>query len=228
MIDRVEPSEQEGSGPVDVLPARSVPWRERWIASPRRVRMALIASVVAGIAAVAVGAFAVHATPDQQVRTVVDPGPPPATTIDALGCPVTVHCVVTSTVPADVDAATLHAFPRLQVVSVEQVADSTGRAYRRSLLGNVADRSGLTEGVVTVSAQCVPGGAVVAEQTVRSADTSLDLAGNTVVNTRYLSVVVPGAVGCSAHVFLVSTGASQALEPAAVALAHDAALQVAS
>jgi hypothetical protein len=226
MIDKVETSEPDASGPVDVLSAESPRWRERWIASSRRVRAAVLVALVAGFAAVLVGAFAVHATPHHRVQTIVDPGPPPATTIDALGCPVTVHCVVRSTIPAGVRSAMLRAFPQVDVVSIQQIADVTGRTYRRVLLGEIPEGAGLTPGVVSVVAQCIPGGAAASEQTVRSADSSLDLAGNTVVHTRYLSVIVPGATGCSAHVFLVSPSSGQALEPGAITLAHDPVVQV--
>jgi hypothetical protein len=77
------------------------------------------------------------------------------------------------------------------------------------------------------TAECVPGGAAVVEQTVRSANTSLDLAGNTVVHARLLLEIVPGAAGCSVQVYLNSPGVGTSWDTAAISLAHDPGARVA-
>jgi hypothetical protein len=74
---------------------------------------------------------------------------------------------------------------------------------------------------------CVPGGAAVVEQTVRSANTSLDLAGNTVVHARLLLEIVPGAAGCSVQVYLNSPASGRRGTRRRSRWPHDPGAQVA-
>ena len=88
---------------------------------------------------------------------------------------------------------------------------------------------GLAEVVVDrrLEPRAAAGGAAVVEQTVRSANTSLDLAGNTVVHARLLLEIVPGAAGCSVQVYLNSPRVGTSWDTAAISLAHDPGAQVA-
>src|SRR5262249_12891667 len=161
---------------------------------PTRRRAVLAAAIVIAVAAVVVGAAAGNASPVQHPKTVVDPGPPAAVTIDAAGCPVTVRCTTSATPSMQLRAALLRAFPTARVVAGAHSArgDRPGVMYQATVVGALEGGA-----LVSATAQCAPGGAAVVEQTVRSANTSVDLAGNTVVHARLLSEIVPGAAGCS-------------------------------
>jgi hypothetical protein len=158
------------------------------------------------------------------MRAIVDPGPPAAVTIDAAGCPVTVRCLTSATPSTQLWTALLRAFPAVRVVAGASTVerDRPGAVYQATVVGALEGGA-----VVSATAQCVPGGAAVVEQTVRSANTSLDLAGNTVVHARLLSEIVPGAPGCSVQVHLTSPGVATSWDAAAISLAHDPGAQVA-
>jgi hypothetical protein len=207
----------------DVVTTGSAGLRSRWSATPTRRRIALLGATVIAGAAVVVGAAAGNASPVHHTKTVVDPGPPAAVTVDAAGCPVSVMCTTSATPSAQLRAALLRAFPATRVVAGERTAEKggPGRVYRATVVGALDGGA-----VVSATAQCVPGGAAVVEQTVRSANTSLDLAGNTVVHDRLLSAIVPGAAGCSVQVYLNSPGVGTSWDAAAILLAHDPAAQV--
>ena len=192
--------------------------------TPTRRRVVLVAATVIASAAVVVGATAGNASPVHHTKTVVDPGPPAAVTVDAAGCPVSVRCTTSATPSTQLRAALLRAFPAARVVAGAHTVqrDRPDVVYQATVVGTLEGGA-----VVSATAQCAPGGAVVVEQTVRSANTSLDLAGNTVVHARLLSEIVPGAAGCSVHVFLDSRGVGTSWDTAAIALAHDPAAQVA-
>jgi hypothetical protein len=210
---------------VDVVTTGSAGFRRRWSATSVRRRIALVGATMIAAAAVVVGAAAGNASPLHQVRTVVDPGPPAAVTGDAAGCPVTVQCTTSATPPRQLQAALVRAFPMARVVSGDRTTEVGGRGliYHATIVGALDGGA-----VVSATAQCVPRGAAVVEQTVRSANTSLDLAGNTVVHARLLSEIVPDAVaGCSVQVYLDSPGVGTSWDAAAISLAHDPAAQVA-
>lgn len=209
---------------VDVVTTGSVGFRQRWTATSTRRRSTLaIAGLIMAIAAV-VGVIAANANPTRRTTTVVDPGRPAAVTIDAAGCPVTVPCTISATPPTQLRAALLRAIPQARVVTGSHATETSGRhhTYDAAIVGALDGGA-----VISVTARCVPQGGPVTEQTVRSANTSLDLAGNTVVHARMLSDIVPGAPGCSVHVYLESPGVRTTWDAAAVSLAHDPAAQVA-
>ncbi len=210
---------------VDVVTTGSAGFRRRWSATPTRRRIALVAATGIAAAAVVVGATAGNASPVHRTMTVVDPGPPAAGTTDAAGCPVTVQCTTSATPPPQLRAALLRAFPTARVVTGERTTEvgGPGLIFHATVVGALDGGA-----VVSATAQCVPRGATVVEQTVRSANTSLDLAGNTVVHARLLSEIVPGgAAGCSVQVYLDSPGVGTPWDAAAISLAHDPAAQVA-
>jgi len=184
----------------------------------------LVAATVIAAAAVVVGAAAGNASPVHHARTVVNPGPPAAVTTDAAGCPVTVRCTTSATTSTQLRAALRRAFPAARVVAGAHTVerDRPGVIYQATVLGALEGGA-----VVSATAACVPGGAAVVEQTVRSANTSLDLAGNTVVHARLLLEIVPGAAGCSVQVYLNSPGVGTSWDMAAISLAHDPGAQVA-
>ena len=184
----------------------------------------MVAATGIAAAAVVVGAAAGNASPVHDTKTVVDPGPPAAVTTDAAGCPVTVQCTTSATPPPQLQAALLRAFPGARVLAGQRTAAASGpgRIYHAAIVGTLSGRV-----VISATAQCVPQGAPITEQTVRSANTSVDLAGNTVVHARQLSAIVPGAAGCSVHVYLDSPGGETPWDAAAISLAHDPAAQVA-
>jgi hypothetical protein len=210
---------------VDVVTTGSAGFRRRWRATSTRRRIALVAATGIAAAAVVVGAAAGNASPIHHPKTVVDVGPPAAVTTDAAGCPVTVQCTTSATPPPQLRAALLRAFPAARVVTGERTTEVGGQrlVFHATVVGALDGGA-----VVSATAQCVPRGATVVEQTVRSANTSLDLAGNTVVHARLLSEIVPGgAAGCSVQVYLDSPGAGTPWDAAAISLAHDPAAQVA-
>jgi hypothetical protein len=215
--------DRDAIGDADVLTTGSSGWRDRWRLTSRPRRVALGGSAALVIAAVAIGAQAARASPAHRITAVVDPGPAPAAIVDATGCPATSRCDVSATAPDSLRTAFLRAFPAATVVAGTRTTDARrpGRSYRDTLVGTLASGA-----LVMASSQCVPQGGPVAEVTVRSADTSLDLAGNTVVHSRLLSIVVPGADGCSVHVYQRSPGAGPLTEGPAIALAHDPRAQV--
>jgi hypothetical protein len=217
----VSPSDDRA---VDVVTTGSAGFRSRWSATPTRRRIVLVAATVIAAAAVVVGAAAGNASPVHHARTVVDPGPPAAVTTDAAGCPVTVRCTTSATTSTQLRAALRRAFPAARVVAGAHTVerDRPGVIYQATVLGALEGGA-----VVSATAACVPGGAAVVEQTVRSANTSLDLAGNTVVHARLLLEIVPGAAGCSVQVYLNSPGVGTSWDMAAISLAHDPGAQVA-
>ena len=208
----------------DVVTTGAAASRARWAATATWRRLAVAAAVVVAATAVVVGVVAARAGPIHRTTTVVDPGPPAAVTVDAAGCPVTAECTISAWPPTQLQGALLRAFPGARVLAGQRTAAASGpgRIYHAAIVG------ALSGGVViSASAQCVPQGASITEQTVRSANTSLDLAGNTVVHARQLSAIVPGAAGCSVYVYLDSPGGETKWQAAAISLAHDPAAQVA-
>ena len=220
IIGGVSPSDDRA---VDVVTSGSARFRSRWSGTPTRRRVVLVAATVIAAAAVVVGVAAGNTSPVHHTKTVVDPGLPAALTIDAAGCPVTVRCTTLATPSTQLRAALLRAFPAARVVAGGHTAarDRPGVIYQATVVGALQ-----ADAVVSATAQCVPGGAAVVERTVRSANTSLDLAGNTVVHARLLSEIVPGAAGCSVQVYLDSPGIATSWELSAISLAHDPATQV--
>jgi hypothetical protein len=208
----------------DVVTTGAAASRARWAATPTWRRLALVAAVVIAATAVVVGVVAAPAGPIHRTRTVVDPGPPAAITVDAAGCPVTAECTISAWPPTQLQAALLRAFPGARVLAGQRTAAASGpgRIYHTAIVGTLS--GGV---VISATAQCVPRGASITEQTVRSANTSLDLAGNTVVHARQLSASVPGAAGCSVHVYLDSPGGETKWQAAAISFAHDPTAQVA-
>jgi hypothetical protein len=195
----------------------------RWVfASPAQRRLAVLAAALALIALViAVNAARVH--PERRIITVTAPAPPAAAAVDATGCPAQAQCRVQQRATG-LDAAFVRAFPAGQVLNVQATLDlSTNRSYRTSLIGSIEGSS-----TVSLTAQCVPGAPRPSARVQRSSTAHIDLAGNSVIDYRQLSVLTPGRPGCGVALVLRTRGAAVRFEDAALRLARDPAAQLPS
>lgn len=192
-----------------------------WVfASAAQRRLAAAAAVLALISAV-IGVNAARARPERRVLTVTAPASPDAATVDATGCPVQVRCRVQQQATG-LDAAFIRAFPRGQVLNVQATVDlRTYRNYRTSLIGSIEGSS-----TVSLTAQCVPGALRSTPRLDRSSTAYPDLAGNSVVQFRQLSVLVPGRAGCGVALLLRTRGPAVRYQDAALRLARDPAVQL--
>jgi hypothetical protein len=77
-----------------------------------------------------------------------------------------------------------------------------------------------------VTAQCVPGAPVSGVRLDRSSTAFIDLKGDSVIEFRQLSTLVPGRPGCGVALLLHTRGAAVRFEAAALRLAHDPAVQL--
>ena len=193
----------------------------RWVfASPVQRRLAVLATALALTAAV-IAVNASRTQPERRVRTVSAPAPPVAATVDATGCPVQAKCRVQQRATG-LDVAFVRAFPSGQVLNVQSTLDlRTNRSYRASLVGLVEGSS-----TVTLTSQCVPGAPRAASRLDRSSTAHLDLAGNSVIDFRELSVLVPGRPGCGVALLLRTRGAAPRFSDTALRLARDPAAQL--
>ncbi|MEO6502475.1 MAG: hypothetical protein ABIQ09_11250 [Jatrophihabitantaceae bacterium] len=193
----------------------------RWVfAGPAQRRLAITALALALISTV-IAVNAARAHPEHRVRTVSAPAPPAVAAVDASGCPGFTVCQVRDQA-TELAAAFARAFPGGQVLAAQTTFDTRGdRSYRTSLIGLVSDAS-----TVSVSAQCVPGAPRSTPRLDRSNTASVDLAGNSVIEFRQLSVLVPGRAGCGVAVLLRTRGPAVRFEGAALALARDPAIQL--
>ena len=196
--------------------------RPGWtFAGPVQRRLAVTAAVLTLLAAV-ITVNAARAHPERRVRTVLLPAPPAAVTVDASGCPVQAGCSVQQRA-IGLDDAFIRAFPGGQVLSVQATLDlRTSSSYRKSLIGLTGD-DGST---VSLVSQCVPGAPPQPSRLDRSSSSFTDLAGNSVVAYRQLSVLVPGLPGCGVALLLRTSGPAMPDEAAALRLAHDQAVQL--
>ena len=195
----------------------------RWVfASSAQRRLAVLAAALALIALVtAVNAARVH--PERRVITVTAPAPPAAATVDATGCPAQAECRVQQQATG-LDTAFVRAFPAGQVLNVQATLDlRTHRSYRTSLIGSIEGSS-----TVSLTAQCVPGAPMPSARVQRSSTAHIDLAGNSVIDYRQLSVLAPGRPGCGVALVLRTRGAAVRFEDAALRLARDPATQLPS
>jgi hypothetical protein len=120
------------------------------------------------------------------------------------------------------DDAFIRAFPAGQVLNVQATLDlRTNRSYRSSLVGLIEGSS-----TVSLTAQCVPGAPRPAARLDRSSTAHVDLAGNSVIEFRQLSVLVPGRPGCGVALLLRTHGSARQFEAAALRLARDPAAQL--
>ena len=193
----------------------------RWMfASAAQRRWAITALALALLAAV-IAVNAARAHPERRVRTVAAPAPPAAATVDASGCPTFTTCQVRSQAP-DLTAAFARAFPGGQVLAAQTTFDARGdRSYRTSLIGLIEGAS-----TASVSAQCVRGAPGSTPRLDRSNTASVDLSGNSVIDFRQLSMLVPGRPGCGVTLLLRTRGPDVRFEDAAMALARDPAIQL--
>lgn len=197
-------------------PAGSPRWVFASAAQRRWAITALAVALIAGVIAVNAG----RARPEHRVRNVSAPAPPAAASVDASGCPAFTLCRVRGQA-TDLAAAFAREFPSGQVLSAQATVDlRSARVYRTSLIG-------LIEGASTVSviAQCVPGAPRSIAREDRSNTASVDLAGNSVIQFRQLSVLVPGQPGCGVAMLLRTRGPAVQFEDRALALARDLAIQ---
>lgn len=192
-----------------------------WIfASPVQRTLAAIAVALALISAV-IAVNAARARPERRISTVTAPAPPAAATVDASGCPVQAQCRVQQRA-SGLDSAFVRAFPAGQVLDVQATLDlRTNRNYRTSLIGLIEGSS-----TVSLTAQCVPGAPRPASRLDRSSTAHVDLAGNSVIEFRQLSVLVPGRPGCGVALFLRTRGSAARYQDAALRLARDPAVQL--
>jgi hypothetical protein len=195
--------------------------RPSWVfASPAQRRLAGLAAALALIASV-IAVNAARTQPERHVVTITAPAPPAAATVDATGCPVQAQCRVQQRATG-LDAAFIRAFPNGQVLNVQATLDlRTNRSYRTSLIGLIEGSS-----TVSLTAQCVPGAPRSAPRLDRSSTAHLDLAGNSVIEFRQLSVLVPGRTGCGVALLLRTRGSAVRFTDAALRLARDPAVQL--
>jgi len=194
-----------------------------WVfASRTQRRLAVLAAALALIALVtAVNAARVH--PERRTITVTAPAPPAAATVDASGCPVQAECRVQQRATG-LDTAFVRAFPAGQVLNVQATLDlRTNRSYRTSLIGSIGGSA-----TVSLTAQCVPGAPRPSPRLERSSTAHVDLAGNSVIDFRQLSVLTPGRPGCGVAMLLRTRGAAIRFQDAALRLARDPAAQLPS
>jgi hypothetical protein len=165
---------------------------------------------------------AARAHPERRIRIITAPAPPAAATVDASGCPQLAECRVQQRAANGLDAAFIRAFPTGQVLNVQATLDlRSNRTYRTSLIGMIEGAS-----TVSLTAQCVPGAPRPTPRLDRSSTASVDLAGNSVIEFRQLSVLVPGGLGCGVALLLRSRGAAVRFEAAGLRLARDPAVQL--
>ncbi|MEO7260569.1 MAG: hypothetical protein ABI047_04840 [Jatrophihabitantaceae bacterium] len=193
----------------------------RWVFASSAQRRLAVTAVVLALISVVIAVNAARTHPERLIRTVPGQAPAAAATIDASGCPVGAECRVRQQAPG-LGAAFSRAFPAGQVLSAQTTVDlGSDRGYRASLIG-------LIDGVstVTLTAQCVPGAPRSATRLDRSNTASTDLTGNSVIEFRQLSVLVPGRPGCAVAVLLRTRGAELRFSDAALQLARDPASQL--
>lgn len=180
-------------------------------------RLAVTAAVLAALSAV----VAVNATRTRPSYRTVLAAATPVAAVDATGCPATARCLVVQRATG-LDAAVTKAFPAGRILSVQSTLDlGDQRTYRSTLLG-------LIQGTATVrlSAQCVPGAPPSLPRLDRFNTAYVDLGGNSLINSRELSILVPGAPGCSLALLLRTPGSSSRYQGAAIRLAHSPAAQL--
>jgi hypothetical protein len=204
---------------LDVLGEPVREWGLRWSALTRA--LAIVAVLLTGCAVI-FGVLAAHTVPQPITVSVRAPVPPPAATIDAVGCPQGRSCTVYgSALPALQQAFARH-FPAGSVLRGEQTADKvTGRIYRATLSARAPAAT-----TVTISTQCVPQGLAPAEEITGHVDEHADLNDNIVTTAREFTALIPGAAGCSAWLLVHSIGAAHLDMHANLALAHDPKLQL--
>ena len=193
----------------------------RWVfASALQRRLAAVAAVLA-LTSMVIAVNAARTEPERRVITVTTPAPPAAATVDATGCPMPARCRVQQR-STGLDAAFIRAFPSGQVLNVQATLDlRTNRSYRTSLIGLIEGSS-----TVSLTAQCVPGAPRPTPRLDRSSTAYPDLAGNSVVQFRQLSVLVPGRPGCAVALLLRTRGPAARYQDAALRLARDPAVQL--
>lgn len=161
--------------------------------------------------------------PNRLTRTITTAAPPAAVTVDATGCPVTARCHVQQRA-IRLDDAFARAFPSGQVLDVQTTVDlDSYRSYRVSLIGLIDPGA-----TVSLWSQCVPGAPPSKPELERSSTAFVDLAGNSVIEFRQLSVLVPGRPGCGVGLLLRTRGASSRYQAAALRLVRDPSAQLPS
>ena len=193
----------------------------RWVFASSAQRLLAVLAAALALIAVVIAVNAARTQPERRVRTIAAPAPPAAATVDATGCPVGARCRVQQRATG-LDTAFIRAFPSGQVLNVQATVDlRTYRSYRTSLIGLIEGSS-----TVTVTAQCVPGAPRSAPRVDHSSTAHIDLAGNSVIDFRQLSVLVPGRPGCGVALVLRTRGAALRHSDATLRLAHDPAAQL--
>lgn len=177
--------------------------------------------MVLGLISLVITVNAARAHPGRRVVTVTGVAPPAAATVDASGCPVHAECRVQQRATGLADAF-VRAFPGGQVLEVQATFDLRSHlSYQELLIGLVDGDS-----TVSLTAQCVPGARASTPLLDRSSTAFVDLAGNSVIEFRQLSVLVPGQPGCGVALVLRTRGAAQRFQEIALRLARDPAIQL--
>jgi len=210
-------AEPAGPAAASTGPAASPQWA---FASPTQRRLAVLAAAVALLATV-ITVNAARAHPDRRVTTVVVAAPPATVTVDASGCPVDAQCRVQQRATGLAEAF-VRAFPAGEVLTVQATQDlRSNRNYRTALVGLIEDGS-----TVSLAAQCVPGAPAATARLDRSSTAFTNLEGDSVVEFRQLSTLVPGRPGCGVALLLRTRGAAVRFEEPALRLAHDPTVQL--
>jgi hypothetical protein len=192
----------------------------RAFASPAQRRFAVLAVALALISVV-IGINAARVHPQRRITTVTAPAPPAAVAVDATGCPAQAQCRVQQRA-IGLDDAFVRAFPAGQILNVQATLDLRSlRSYRKSLVGSIEGSS-----TVSLTSQCVPGAPRSRPRLEHSSTSFVDLAGNSVIEFRQLSVLVPGRPGCGVALLLRTRGSAARFEDAALRLARDPAVQL--
>ncbi len=198
-------------------PAGPVRWA---FGSPAQHRLAVGAAVLA-LLSVVITVNAARTRPSYRFRTIAAPAPAAAVPVDASGCPVTARCRVQQRATG-LDTAFARAFPAGQVLSVQATVDlDSNQTYRTSLLGLLAGNA-----TVSLSAQCVPGAPRSTARLERTSTAHVDLAGDSVIQSHLLSVLVPGSPGCGVALLLRSPAPAGPAQDAALSLVHDPSVQL--
>jgi hypothetical protein len=192
-----------------------------WVfASPAQRKLAGLAAALALTSAV-IGVNAARVHPQRRISTVTAPAPPAAVTVDATGCPVQTECRVQQRA-IGLDDAFVRAFPTGQILNVQATVDLRSlSSYRKSLIGSIDGSA-----TVSLTTQCVPGAPRSTPRLERSSTAHVDLAGNSIIEFRQLSVLVPGGSGCGVALLLRTRGAAARFQDQALRLAHDPALRL--
>jgi hypothetical protein len=183
-------------GPAGAYPTNRL--SARWMRTPLWHRALLILSAALLVLSLPIANSAAHSKAAHQTRTRFSAPPATAATIDALGCPSTLPCTVQSYIDPVVKSAVLHAFPAAHILAGEHsVGAVPSQVFRYWLIADIG-----RDAKISLSGQCVPGGAPTSAISNLIGSAHTDLGGNTVYDREYLQAIVPGRPGCSVALYM--------------------------